>query len=212
MLKRFPVTVLLIASLLALYAIEWTNGAFGNDAQLMHLGALSDAAGPGSDLWRLLTYAWLHAGPMHLLTNLALLAWAGRIVERRVGRLATLGVYLAGALAGGALIAAKAAMAPKPGTSVGASAAISALLAAALVLLHRPGFASFGQPRGVRLALWAILGVGLAASLLPGVSLAGHAGGLVAGAALGFLMPARAHTAAEGAASPPAVARPAGPC
>jgi len=200
MLKRFPVTLLLIASLLILYGIEVSRGAIGNDAQLMRLGALSDAAAPGGEFWRLLTYAWLHAGPTHLIMNLALLAWVGRIVERRVGSPVTLGIYLAGALAGGAMIAAKAAMAPKPGASLGASAAISALLACSLVLLHRPGFAAFGQPKGGRLALWAILVVGLAASLLPGVSLAGHAGGLVAGAALGFLVPARPGAGLEGGA------------
>jgi membrane associated rhomboid family serine protease len=128
---------------------------------------------------------------MHLATNGALLWWVGRIVERRIGTLPMLGIYLGCALAGGLLIMWKSSIYPKPGTSLGASAAVSGLLACALALLHRPSAARFGRAVGVRVALWAILVFGLAISFLPGVSLVGHIGGLILGTLFGLFVPVR---------------------
>jgi rhomboid protease GluP len=190
-MKQYPCTAVLLGTVLLLFVVELAIGATGNDPRLMGLGAIPDDGTMGIQYWRLLTYAWLHAGYMHLAMNVALLWWVGRIVERRIGSLATLGVYLAGGLAGGVLIAWKASVHPKPGVSVGASAAIAALLTCGLVLLHRPSAARFGQARWVRVALWAILVGAIAVSFLPGVSLAGHVGGLVVGLIFGFVMPVR---------------------
>jgi len=47
--------------------------------------------------------------------------------------------------------------------------------------MKAPPGASFGQSRGVPTGLWLLLAAGLGVSLLPGVSLAGHLGGLGAG-------------------------------
>lgn len=199
-LKRFPVTVALVASLVLVFAVEVAVGALGDDARLLTMGAISDSGPLGSQYWRLLTYAWLHAGALHLTMNVALLVWVGRIVERRTGSVVTLAVYLAGALLGGLFIALKAAVDPEPGASLGASAAISALLTCALALLHRPSSAAFGQPGRVRVALWAVLVGALALSFLPGVSLVGHVGGLVVGAVLGLVVPLRPAPVTEPAA------------
>lgn len=166
----------------------------------MALGAISDDGPLGGQYWRLLTYAWLHAGTLHLGMNVALLVWVGRIVERRTGSAVTLGVYLAGAVVGGLFIAVKTSMDPQPGVSLGASAAISALLTCALALLHRPAAAAFGQPTGVRLGLWAVLVGAVALSFLPGVSLVGHVGGLALGAVLGVFVPVRSVPLTESAA------------
>lgn len=190
-MKQYPCTYTLLGSLLILFGIELATGAIGNDERLLSLGALSDGGALGTQYWRLMTYAWLHAGFSHLVANVALLWWAGRIVERRTGSLPMLGVYLVCALAGGLVIAWRASAYPKPGVSLGASAAISALLTCALVLLYRPDAASFGQPLWARVTLWVILVCGLSVSFLPGVSLVGHVAGLVLGALFGFLMPIR---------------------
>jgi len=181
----------LLASLLLLFGVEQAVGALGNNARLLALGAIPDDGILGVDYWRLVSYAWLHAGYAHLVANCALLWWVGRIVERRIGSLLMLGVYLGCAFAGGILIMVKVSMHPKPGASLGASAAVFGLLTCALVLLHRPSTVRFGRPLWVRVTLWAVLASGLAISFLPGVSLAGHAGGLVLGALFGFAVPVR---------------------
>lgn len=190
-MKDSPCTAVLFVSLLVLFGVELATGAIGDDARLLGLGALSDAQGTGGEPWRLLTYAWLHSGWLHLVPNAALLWWVGRLVERRVGGVAMLGVYLACALSGGLAIAWRASLEPKPGTSLGASGAIFGLLTCALVLIHRPSAARFAQADWVPRLLWGILVGGLATSFLTGVSLAGHAGGAVLGALLGFVVPVR---------------------
>jgi rhomboid protease GluP len=188
---RYPGTTLLLASVLLLFGVELATGAVGSDVRLLSLGAIADSGSLGTDYWRLLTYAWLHAGYVHLVTNAGLLWWVGRIVERRVRSFLMLGIYLACVLAGGLLIVWNASNHPHPGVSLGASAGVSGLLTCALVLLHRPSAAGFGQPIWLRVLLWAILLLGLGISFLPGVSLAGHLGGLALGALFGCLVPIR---------------------
>jgi membrane associated rhomboid family serine protease len=188
-MRKFPVTYLLLASIVALFAFELSAGAVGNNENLMRLGALRDAGRLQGAYWRLVTYAWLHAGWNHLLLNGALLWWVGRIVERRLGSLPTLGTYLFAVVASGVGIAIRAALHPKPGVSLGASGGVFALLACAIVLLHRPAAARFGQPAGARVALLVIAIGGLAASFLPGISLVGHLTGLAIGGVAGALWP-----------------------
>ncbi|HEY6572676.1 MAG TPA: rhomboid family intramembrane serine protease [Candidatus Eisenbacteria bacterium] len=194
-MRKFPVTYYLLASIAVVFAIELSMGAMGNDESLARSGALRDAGVLNGEYWRLLTYAWLHAGWNHFLLNVALLWWVGRIVERRLGSVATLGTYLFAVFGGGIGIAVRAALHPKAGTSLGASAGVFALLACAIILLFRPDTARFGQPAAARIALVIIAVAGLAASLLPGVSLVGHVTGLTVGAIAGtFLRPVRDST------------------
>ena len=187
--RRFPTTTVLFASVLLAFVVELYLGAIGDENTLVWLGAIPDSGTLRGEYWRVLTYAWLHANFLHVAMNAALFFWLCRMVERRLGSGRTLGVYLMGVVGGGIAIAARAALDPKAGASVGASAGVSALLACALVLLHRPAFAVFGQPRSIRIALWSILVTGLAASLLPGVSLVGHLAGVLVGGLAGWLVP-----------------------
>lgn len=196
-MKRFPVTMILLASIGAMFALELASGALGNDAKLLSLGALRDTGEFGRDYWRLLAHGWLHASWTHLLLNATLLYWTGRIVERRIGSAQTIGLYLLGVVGGGVGSAIRAALHPKSGVSLGASAGGFALLACAIVLLYRPAVARFGQPARVRLALVAIAVAGVAVSFIPGVSLVAHAVGLAVGSLAGALArPLQASSAA----------------
>src|SRR5205823_4221112 len=58
------------------------------------------------DWWRLLTAAFLHANLLHIALNMLGLVWLGAPVERVVGHLRYLGLYVVAGLAGsaGALI------------------------------------------------------------------------------------------------------------
>jgi membrane associated rhomboid family serine protease len=196
-MKRSPVTMLLLASIAAMFAVELARGALGKDAELLSLGALRDTGGLGRDYWRLLAHGWLHASWTHFLLNAALLYWTGRIVERRIGSAQTLAIYLLGVLGGGAGSAIRAALHPKSGATLGASAGAFALLACAIVLLYRPAAARFGQSPRVRLALVTIAVAGVAVSFIPGVSLVAHAVGLAVGSLAGALArPSRAASVA----------------
>ncbi|SFL62861.1 rhomboid family intramembrane serine protease [Geodermatophilus ruber] len=120
--------------------------------------------------WRLLTAAFLHIGPMHLVLNMLALLIFGSELERQLGRWRYLAVYLISALGGAVALQ----LFGEPGRPVaGASAAIYGLLGGLAVLM----LARREDLRG----LLTLLAINVAISFLPGVSLLGHLGGLVAG-------------------------------
>lgn len=51
-------------------------------------------------VWRLVTYAFLHAGPMHLLFNMLVVWFVAREIESMYGPAELLGLYLTGSIVG----------------------------------------------------------------------------------------------------------------
>jgi membrane associated rhomboid family serine protease len=139
------------------------------------------------DWWRLITAAFLHYGPFHLLLNMLALYWFGSALEQRIGSGKFLLLYVVSGLAGsaGALIAA-------PTTpTVGASGAIFGILGAGLVLEQQRDYVFGGSALGV-----IILNLVFTFSI-PNISIGGHIGGLAGGAAatLGLSRFGRGHAA-----------------
>ena len=75
---------------------------------------------------------------------------------------------------------------PKAGATVGASGGIFGLLGAALIISCQQK----GNDR-LRRRLWIALLVGFTISLFPGISMAGHAGGIVGGGLMALLVKIR---------------------
>src|SRR5205823_13956502 len=75
---------------------------------------------------------------------------------------------------------------PKIGATVGASGGLFGLLSASLIIAYR-------QTDDLRLQmwLWIVLLVGFAISFLPGISMAGHIGGILGGIPLAFFVKPR---------------------
>jgi membrane associated rhomboid family serine protease len=121
--------------------------------------------------WRVFTAAFLHIGPIHLVMNMLGLLIFGSELERQLGRVRFLALYLLSALGGAAAIQ----LFGDPRVPVaGASTAIYGLLGGlAVVMLYR---------RQDLRGLLTLLAINVFISFLPGVSLLGHLGGLVAGA------------------------------
>lgn len=153
---------------------NWRSPVFADLAQMPVLVQLGE-------WWRLLTAAFLHIGPLHLAMNMLALLLFGSELERQLGRWRFLGVYLVSALGGATAIQ----LFGFPGGYVaGASTALYGLLGALGVLL----VANRQDIRG----LLTLLAINVFISFLPGVSLLGHLGGLVAGAlAAGVLVATR---------------------
>ncbi|MCO7221961.1 rhomboid family intramembrane serine protease [Klenkia sp. PcliD-1-E] len=135
--------------------------------------------------WRVVTSAFTHASLVHLALNMLALLLFGSELERMLGKARYLTVYLLSALGGAAALQLFGAYV---GGVVGASGAIYGLLGAFGVVLVR-------QKQDLR-GLLTLLAINLVISLLPGVSLLGHLGGLVTGAATAaVLLWARRRTA-----------------
>ena len=175
-----PGTIALVLALLGVFGLELATHSAGNDATLLKLGALPDNGELHGQYWRFATYSFLHFSWGHLLVNALLLFWIGGILEKRIGIALTAAIYLCSVLSSGAMILLVHSWYPKMGATVGASGGVFGLLGATLVLSYRDaGF--LGQASRLRMWLWLALLIGLAISFLPGVSMAGHIGGLIGG-------------------------------
>lgn len=186
-----PATRALAIALLVVFAVEAATGAAGDEAALLRMGALPDDGSLGHQYWRLITYSFLHLNSIHLLLNLALLWWVGNIVERRVGGLLMCAAYFFAVVISGLNIFIVHVNTPRSGSSMGASGGVFGLLACALILMRRRDAAHFATSARAQLWLWIVLLAGLGASLLPGVSLAGHVGGVIGGVIAGAALPVR---------------------
>ncbi|MEV2222816.1 rhomboid family intramembrane serine protease [Nocardia vinacea] len=127
---------------------------------------------------RLIGSGFLHYGPIHLLLNMFALYVVGRSIEPVLGRGRYLVVYLVSLLGGSAAVMVFA----RDSLTAGASCAVYGLFGAITVILIR-----VRQNPNQMLIL---IGINVFISFsLPGISLAGHLGGLAAGtlAALGIL-------------------------
>ena len=180
-MRNRPATVVLVAALVGVFLCEVALGAAGSETRLLALGALRTRGWSRVDWWRILTFSFLHLNAFHLTLNAAALYWVGGIVERRVGAAGMLAISAGGGLASGIAGMLLGPFLPTTGIAVGASGAIFGLLAAAVRLVFRPGAAAGGADRRLRTALTITLAAGIAVSFVPGVSLAGHLGGLGGG-------------------------------
>jgi len=132
------------------------------------------------DEWyRLLSSGFLHFGIFHLLLNMFLLFQLGQLLEPMIGRIRFGLLYLAALLGGSA-----GAMLLQPdGFHGGASGAVFGLMGAAFVALRHQGINPFSTGLGMMLIINLVFTFSI-----PGISIGGHLGGVVAGAAAGFVM------------------------
>jgi membrane associated rhomboid family serine protease len=139
------------------------------------------------DWWRLITAAFLHYGPFHLLLNMLALYWFGSLLEQRIGSGRFLMLYLVSGLAGSAGALVWSPLTP----TVGASGAIFGILGAGLVLEQQRDYVFGGSALGI-IVINFILTFSISS-----ISKGGHIGGLIGGilCALGLTRFGRGHAA-----------------
>jgi membrane associated rhomboid family serine protease len=196
------ITAVLVAANLAAFLLELSMGTSGVDAFVRRWGLVpSDvfASLRGEDapaaLVTMLTSTFLHAGWLHLLSNLLYLGVFGPLVERRIGSARFALVYLASGLVGSLahLVAQPTSQAP----AVGASGAIAGVIAAHLVLFPGSTLGSLAPvlflqvvestPTVLLLLVWLatqLLSSVASLTTTTGIALWAHLGGFVTGLAL----------------------------
>ena len=213
--RRPPVTLSLIGLNVLAFLVTTARPALFHHWELLPASA---GGGAGHTLLTLVTSLFLHAGWLHLLGNLWFLWLFGPPMEDALGRRAFLLLYLGGGVTAGLLHLAVAQLDALRGITgaslVGASGAISAILAPFAVRFHRAHVRIVGVPllllpgRSVLLdvpavaglVLWLLLNVagGLFLLFVPGAGgtdywahLGGFAFGLLAAHLSGLLPDAR---------------------
>ena len=188
-LSRYSITEIILAINVVVFLAEVATGTgimgvtnrFGTvyyDGMLV--GPFIHGGVPGGldQPYRLFTSAFIHDGLIHIAFNMWFLYVVGNALERGIGRMPYLAIYLASIFAGsfGALLF-------EPGSpTVGASGALFGLFGALLVLANRRGISIWQSGLGATLILNIVISLSI-----PDISIGGHAGGLVGGVILGWL-------------------------
>jgi membrane associated rhomboid family serine protease len=129
--------------------------------------------------WRIVSAGFLHANLLHLAFNMYFLYFLGTLMEPEIGKLRFGIIYVVSLLGGsfGALL-----LSPDAAT-VGASGAVFGMMGAAIIAMRARGVDPMQSGLGTTLLL------NLAITFfIPGISIGGHIGGLVAGGIVGYLM------------------------
>jgi membrane associated rhomboid family serine protease len=151
---------------------------------LVRFGAHWPPLVAAGEWWRLGTACFLHVGLWHILFNLLALSQIGPAVEEVFGRLRMLLLFVVTGVAGNLASEALGLVA----VSAGASGGLMGLIGAAAGWGQRSGTEAGREVRN-RMVLWGLYTLGF--GLFVGADNGAHAGGFVAGAVLGFLLPAR---------------------
>jgi membrane associated rhomboid family serine protease len=175
-------TTVLVAVNVLVYLAELAQGVGVSGvgaSQLVQDGAVYGPAVADGEWWRMITGGFLHAGIFHIAFNMFLLWILGGALERYAGPARMLAVYFCAILWGsaGALL-----LSPD-GLTVGASGGVFGLMAALYLLERQRGVALLGSSIGMLLLLNLVI-----TFVLPGISIGGHLGGIVGGAAAALVL------------------------
>ena len=132
--------------------------------------------------WSLLAAMFVHIGLQHFVLNMITLYFLGRIAEDLFGSKAFLALYLLSGLMGNLFVLA---FSPEV-VAAGASTALFGIFGAiaSLRFIARSPYIQYLSQSYTSLIL-----VNIFFSFMPGISLAGHLGGLVGGGILAFVFP-----------------------
>lgn len=179
------VTYVLIAINVVVFGLQWLGGVnqVAGDFGMWPVGIAANG-----EWWRLVTAAFLHGSILHIAFNMYVLFAFGPVLERVLGHVRFVILYLFAAL-GGAV--ASYVFSPVNTISVGASGAIFGLMGALIVAGRRLRY-DITQ-------VLVLLGINVAIGfVLPGIDWRAHLGGLVTGAVVAAIMvlPKRANRVA----------------
>ncbi len=174
--SAFPATMALIAINVIVYLIEVAGGGGGLGISSQRVYDVGGFFGPSvaeGDWWRLITSGFVHVSVTHILFNMVLLFFLGRLLEPALGTPRFVALYFASLLAGSLGV-----MVLDPNTlSAGASGAIFGLAGAAFVIARGRGIDALAAELGFLIVINLVITFSLS-----NISVGAHLGGLIGGA------------------------------
>lgn len=180
--------LMVIINIVVFVILEWM-GSTTDTMFMLHHGAMYEPlVVERGEYYRLFTCMFLHFGVQHLLYNMLLLIFVGDMLEKAVGKVRYLMIYLGGGILGNLLSMVVAMRADSYAVSAGASGAIFAVVGA-LVFLAVKNRDRISQEEIWRLMIMAVL------SLIEGFTQTGtdsmaHLGGFLGGVVICLLLTA----------------------
>ncbi len=194
----FPATSILIVTCIGFYGLEviyqhkihetpltqalWMGG--GDDI-LLSLGATNDRRLAAGEVWRLISYAFLHGGIAHILLNMLALSSLGRTCEPMLGTHRLTVVYITTGVAAALASVGFRYVVGSPSTvGVGASGALFGLVGLLFGLSFRH------RDRHLRNdLLYSLIPLAILSLFVGAIDHTAHAGGALAGIGFGFFTP-----------------------
>lgn len=178
-LARYPLLSVVVAANAAVFLYTYVRFGARQPELVYPLGGMLPDALERGEPWRFVTYAFLHAGFMHVLMNTAFLLIIAPPLEWMLGRARFALLFVVSVLATSGLVYAAGNQA-----GVGMSGFCYGVLGTFAVLaLRRKDLLD----RTSSQVVWSWIGVGWVGTLLiPGISVIGHFGGFVGGLLFGL--------------------------
>lgn len=184
--NRISVPIGLIAINILVFLILEIMGQTESAVFMMEHGAMYPPyIKEQGEYWRLFTAMFLHFGLEHLLHNMVMLGAAGQILERAVGKIKFLLIYLIAGLGGSILSYLQMLRSEEYAVSAGASGAVFGIIGALawVVIVHKGQYETLtGKGMLVMIALCLYYGISTG-----NIDNWGHIGGLVMGFFMGMI-------------------------
>jgi membrane associated rhomboid family serine protease len=180
LVKRPYVSYALIAINVVVFLLDRASAANAEPGEsLGDRGVLFGPYVADGEWYRTITAGFLHANIIHIGFNMFLLFQLGTLLEPALNRISFATLYMTALLGGSFLVLV---LDPNEAT-LGASGAVFGLMGAAFIGLRARGIDPFSTGIGSLIVLNLVF-----TFAIPNISIGGHIGGLVAGAAAGWLL------------------------
>lgn len=177
---KFPLLVFVLITLnLVLFGFEIYSGDISS--YIYSFGLNKELVFSDRQLYRLLTYMFMHGDVGHVFLNCMSLYIYGSKVEKYYGRFRAFGIYFVSGILGGLFSALF-----NTGFSVGASGAVFGMIGALLYICKKTGKQIDGLDY-MTMAILAVMSIGMG-FFKPQVDNLGHIGGLIGGFIIGMIL------------------------
>ncbi|WP_295747497.1 rhomboid family intramembrane serine protease [uncultured Limosilactobacillus sp.] len=174
--RKAPVTTFIIAACVITFVLMTLAGGSTDTRVLLSFGANNGTLVRAGQYWRLLAAGFLHIGFSHLLINCLTLYFIGFYDEALLGHWRVAVIFLISTIYGNLLSIVTSPNIVGAGASTGIFGLFGAFIMLGIIFRDNPALRAVGRQFIILVVFNLIVDV-----FMPGVDLAGHLGGLLAG-------------------------------